>query len=153
MKINEQQTILLVEDNPDDREAIVRAFFKAGINNPIKWCKNGQDALDYLFQLGSYIKKNAHTMPCMVILDLNMPGIDGRQLLTFLKNSEKLQTIPVIVFSTSTDERDILYAYQTGANSYIQKPVTFDVTVQIVEKIRDFWFDLTLVPESKYDET
>ena len=99
--------MLLVEDSPEDREATIRALRKAGLANPINCCTDGEDALAYLFQRGRYADAATAPRPDLILLDLNMPGTDGREVLAEIKQSEALKSIPVIVLTTSTDDRDI----------------------------------------------
>jgi CheY-like chemotaxis protein len=105
-------TILLVEDNVDDYEAAIRSFKAAHLDNPVHWCKSGQEALDYLKHEGSYAQTAPGARPALVLLDLNMPGIDGRKVLAIVKQDETLKKIPVVVLTTSSDERDVTQCYQ-----------------------------------------
>ena len=103
--------------------ATLRAFKKAGLANPVFACVNGDDALDFLYRRGPYAGPGNAPRPSLILLDLNMPGTDGREVLSDIKNNESLKTIPVIVLTTSSDARDIESCYQSGANSYVTKPV------------------------------
>jgi two-component system response regulator len=134
------QTILLVEDSEDDYEATTRAFRKANLYNPVQWSKSGQEALDYLHQ------KEARP-PGLILLDLNMPGIDGRRTLQLIKEDPDLKRIPVIVLTTSGDERDVSACYQMGANTYIQKPVTFDGLIDAINQLKQYWLEIALLPK------
>jgi CheY-like chemotaxis protein len=118
--------LLLIEDSQEDRVATMRAFKKCGLVNPIIWCGNGDDALDYLHQRGRYAETGSALRPGVILLDLNMPGTDGREVLAQIKQSESLKTIPVIVLSTSSDTRDIVGSYKAGASSYLRKPVDME---------------------------
>ena len=118
----QSQSILLVEDNQDDYEATSRAFKKANLSNPIVWCKSGRDALNFLKREGAHKDVGEDSRPGLVLLDLNMPGMDGRKTLEAIKQDEALKRIPVIILTTSADERDIQSCYQTGANTYVQNP-------------------------------
>jgi two-component system, response regulator len=139
-------TILLVEDNVDDYEAAIRSFKAAHLDNPVHWCKSGQEALDYLKHEGSYAQTAPGARPALVLLDLNMPGIDGRKVLAIVKQDETLKKIPVVVLTTSSDERDVTQCYQLGASTYIQKPVDFDGLIAAVGRIKDYWFGIALLP-------
>ena len=139
--------ILLVEDNVDDYDAAVRSFEAAHLDNPIQWCKSGQDALNYLKREGKYAGVPA-TRPALILLDLNMPGIDGRKMLSILKQDEALRRIPVLVLTTSADEKDIEQCYQIGASTYIQKPVNFAGLIEAVGRIKDYWFGMALLPKN-----
>ena len=141
-----QHPMLLVEDSPEDREATIRAFKKAGMANPIQCCVNGDDALDYLFQRGRYANAVQAPRPNLILLDLNLPGTDGREVLAEVKKSEKLRSIPVIVLTTSTDARDIEGCYQMGANSYVKKPVDLEGFMLSIQRLKDFWFEVVILP-------
>lgn len=141
------QTILLVEDSEDDYEATMRAFRKANLFNPVHWSMSGQDALDFLHQPG--IVKNHG--PGLILLDLNMPGLDGRSTLRLIKDDKQLKHIPVIILTTSSDERDINICYQMGANTYIQKPVTFDGLIDAIKRLKEYWFEIALLPKDGHE--
>ena len=119
-------TILVVEDSPEDFEATRRALLKSGLRNGIRHCKNGEEALDYLHRRGPYQDPQSAPRPSMILLDLNMPGTDGRDVLTEIKSDASLKTIPVVILTTSTEERDVEACYAAGANSFVQKPVALD---------------------------
>jgi two-component system, response regulator len=141
------QSILLVEDNLDDYEATCRAFKKANLCNPIVWCKSGRDALDYLKQEGAYKDARKAARPGLVLLDLNMPGLDGRKTLEAIKQDDALKRIPVIILTTSADERDIEACYQTGANTYVQKPVSFEGLIEAIRRLKAYWFEIAPLPK------
>lgn len=146
----ELPTILLVEDNVDDYEATTRSFKEAHFDNPVHWCQNGKDALDYLKREGKY--DVAAIRPGLILLDLNMPGIDGRKALTVIKQDKSLKKIPVIILTTSADERDVEQCYELGASTYIQKPVSFEGLVDAISRIKDYWFGIALLPRVLGDE-
>lgn len=141
--------MLLVEDSPEDREATMRAFKKAGMANPIHCCSNGDEALDYLFQRGKYADVQQAPRPNLILLDLNMPGTDGREVLAEVKKSDLLRSIPVIVLTTSTDERDIEGCYQMGANSYVKKPVDLAGFMLSVQRLKDYWFEVVILSKKE----
>src|SRR5262245_37094272 len=120
MKVPSDHPILLVEDSPEDYQATVRAFQKAGLLNPIFRCRDGDDALDFLYRRRAYVDPERAPRPGVILLDLNLPGTDGREVLAEVKGDESLKFIPVIVLTTSADERDVQGCYQAGANSYVQ---------------------------------
>ena len=136
-----------MEDNVDDYDAAVRSFEAAHLDNPIQWCKSGQDALNYLKREGKYAGVPA-TRPALILLDLNMPGIDGRKMLAILKQDQALKKIPVLVLTTSADEKDIERCYEIGASTYIQKSVNFAGLVEAVGRIKDYWFGVALLPKN-----
>jgi CheY-like chemotaxis protein len=141
------QPILLVEDSPEDFEATLRAFQRAGLKNPVRRCEDGDDALDYLFRRGRYADPEEAPRPGVILLDLNLPGTDGRQVLSEIKAADHLKEIPVIVLTTSSDERDINACYRAGANSYIQKPVDLEGFVQAIERLNGYWFEVVILPK------
>lgn len=143
---NNLASILLVEDNQDDYEATLRSLKKNHLMNPVHWCRNGQDALDYLNKRGVYAKDRSVNRPSLVLLDLNMPGIDGRQVLQKIKSDLKLRSIPVVILTTSADSKDIDQCYSIGASTYIQKPVSFDGLTEAIRTMKDYWFGVAILP-------
>jgi two-component system response regulator len=139
-------TILLVEDRVDDYDAATRSFKVAHLDNPIHWCKSGKDALDYLKHEGTYAHAPSAARPALVLLDLNMPGIDGKKVLAIVKQDPALKKIPIVILTTSSDERDVTRCYELGASTYIQKPVDFDGLIGAVSRIKDYWFGIALLP-------
>lgn len=143
------QPILLVEDSPEDYETTRRAFQKSGLRNSLVRCSDGEEALDYLYQRGRYQDAKQAPRPGVILLDLNLPGMDGREVLADIKTSDMLKKIPVIVLTTSADERDINSCYQAGANSYVQKPVDLDGFIKAIQRLRDYWFEVVILPREK----
>lgn len=141
------QPILLVEDSPEDYEATVRAFKKSGLRNPIVRCEDGDSALDYLFRRGRWEAPESSPRPGVILLDLNLPGTDGREVLQEIKKHEQLRHIPIIVLTTSNDERDVEACYQAGANSYVQKPVDMDGFIRAIERLNGYWFEVVVLPK------
>ena len=140
------QPILLVEDSPEDFEATVRAFKKSGLKNPIIRCEDGDGALDYLYRRGRWADPETSPRPGVILLDLNLPGTDGREVLTEIKKDGQLRHIPVIVLTTSNDRRDVEACYHAGANSYIQKPVDMDGFLKAIERLNGYWFEVVVLP-------
>ncbi len=140
------QPILLVEDSPEDFETTQRAFRKSGLKNPILRCADGDEALDFLFHRGSHV--NA-PRPGVILLDLNLPGTDGREVLSEIKGDAELKQIPVIVLTTSSDDRDVQACYQAGASSYIQKPVDVEGFMRAIERLNDYWFEVVILPKGQ----
>ena len=138
--------LMLVEDNEDDYEATMRSLRKNHFVNPVHWCRTGQDALDYLYRQSSHAGRAPAENPDLILLDLNMPGVDGRQVLTRIKEDPVLRSIPVIVLTTSADENDIEGCYAIGANTYVQKPVHFDGLTEAIGRIKDYWFGIAILP-------
>lgn len=141
------QPILLVEDSPEDFEATLRAFQRSGLKNTVVRCEDGDEALDYLNRRGRYADPARSPRPGVVLLDLNLPGTDGRQVLSEIKGSDQLRDIPVVVLTTSADERDITACYRAGANSYIQKPVDIDGFMKAIERLNGYWFEVVILPK------
>ena len=142
------QPILLVEDSPEDFETTERAFRRSGLKNPIFRCADGDEALEFLHRRGRYAEPNKAPRPGVILLDLNLPGTDGREVLSEIKNDPNLKQIPVIVLTTSKDERDIEVCYRCGANSYIQKPVDLDGFMKAIERLKDYWFEVVILPRN-----
>ena len=140
------QPILLVEDSPEDFETTQRAFRRSGLKNPIVRCSDGDEALDFLFRRGDHADA---PRPGVVLLDLNLPGTDGREVLAEMKADPELRQIPVIVLTTSSDERDVSACYQAGASSYIQKPVDLEGFMRAIERLNDYWFEVVILPRAQ----
>jgi CheY-like chemotaxis protein len=136
--------LLLVEDNEDDYEATVRSLKKNHFVNPVQWCRSGREALEYLAKAAA--GGGDEILPDLMLLDLNMPGIDGRQVLATVKADAALRHIPVIVLTTSNDARDIDTCYNIGASTYIQKPVSFEGLTEAIRTMKDYWFGIALLP-------
>jgi CheY-like chemotaxis protein len=135
-----------VEDSPEDFETTQRAFRRSGLKNPILRCADGDEALDFLFQRGSHADS---PRPGVILLDLNLPGTDGREVLSEIKANDDLKQIPVIVLTTSADERDVQACYQAGASSYIQKPVDVEGFMKAIERLNDYWFEVVILPKGQ----
>lgn len=141
-------TILVVEDNDEDFEACNAALSDDGnLANPIVRCTTGDDALDYLQNRGIY-KNQKHDIPGLILLDLNLPGTDGRSVLAEIKSDKVLRMIPVVVMTSSRDSRDIQACYSAGANSYIVKPVDLDGFLKAIARLKEYWFQISLLPVS-----
>jgi CheY-like chemotaxis protein len=138
--------ILIVEDSPEDYEALVRAFAKVGIPNPVYRFSYGEDAYDFLKQRGRYFKHGAEERPGLLILDLNLPGTDGLRVLRGIREDEALRAIPVIILSTSSNFREIESCYLAGANSYMVKPSSPAEFVEAIRKLKEFWLEAATLP-------
>jgi len=135
-------TILLIEDNPDDAELTRIAFAEAGIDGDLVVVGDGAEALDYLFAQDKYAHRNAAHLPSIVLLDLNLPKIDGREVLQALRGNPATRGLPVVVLTTSTEPFDVEASYALGVNSYIRKPVDFQKFVEVVKQIGLYWLVL-----------
>jgi len=138
--------ILVVEDSPEDFEAAVRAFNKAKVPNPIYRFSYSEDAFDFLKQRGRFFKHGAETRPGLLILDLNLPGTNGLKMLQEIRADPTLRSIPVIVFSTSSNQREIDACYQAGANSYIVKPSSPDQLFDVIRRVKEYWLEAVTLP-------
>jgi CheY-like chemotaxis protein len=138
-------TILMAEDDADDRVLARDAMHESRSANTLRFVEDGQELMDYLTRSGSYAKGEA-PRPGLILLDLNMPRKDGREALREIKNDPDLRHIPVVVLTTSKTEEDVARAYDLGANSFITKPVTFDGLVEIVRTIDRYWFNIVELP-------
>ena len=132
-------TILLVEDNPDDVELLMRALKKNNIANDITVTRDGAEALDYLFGGGQYTDRDISVTPRIILLDLNMPKINGLQVLEKIRADERTALTPVIILTSSKEEQDLISGYRSGANSYVRKPVDFNEFVDAVRQIGLYW--------------
>lgn len=138
--------ILLVEDNEADIDLTLDAFRETRLHNIIHVCRNGQEALDYLFGEGDYKNRAVFPLPDIVLLDLKMPGIDGHEVLRRIKGSDGIKRIPVIILTSSKEEGDRALSYDIGANSYLVKPLTFEGFLEVAKKIAEYWLSLNVEP-------
>lgn len=134
--------ILLVEDNPDDIELTRIAFAQAGLEPRLDVVRDGAQALDYLFARGAYADRDPGKLPSIVLLDINLPKLNGREVLQAIRANEATRHLPVVVLTTSTEPFDVDASYQLGANSYIRKPVDFEQFVESVKQIGIYWLVL-----------
>lgn len=140
--------ILVIEDSPDDFYATQRGLTLAGLANPIRQCENGEDALDFLHGSGPYSGDPTVSRPCVILLDLNLPGIDGAEVLKRIKANQDFKRIPVIVLTTSDDPNDVDTAYENGAASFIRKPVDLDEFLGALKRLKEFWFEVVILPRN-----
>ena len=138
--------ILLVEDNLNDVELALRALKKSGIANNIFVVNDGEDALDFIYCRNKYDHRKPNDKPKVILLDLKLPKVDGLKVLKIIKNDDEKKMIPVIVLTSSDQEKDMIESYKLGVNSYIQKPVDFDQFVEAVKQIGMYWLLLNKLP-------
>jgi len=138
--------ILLVEDNPNDVELTLRALKKHNLANKVHVVKDGAEALEYIFATGNYNKRNMEDHPKVILLDLKLPKVDGLEVLRRIKSDERTKVIPVVVLTSSKEERDLVESYKLGANSYITKPVDFESFVKAVTELGLYWLLLNQPP-------
>ena len=141
----QQPAILLVEDNPDDAELTVLAFRNSRIANEIVVARDGAEALDYLFGSGKYAG-NPQELPAVVILDLNLPKVPGIEVLKRIRGTPRTALLPVVVLTTSIEDKDVFGCYRNGCNAYVQKPVSFDEFLDAAGKLGLFWLVLNVLP-------
>ena len=134
--------ILLIEDNPDDAELTRIAFAEAGIDRQLVVMRDGVEALDYLFARGVHAGRDPARLPAIVLLDLNLPKLDGREVLQAIRSDARTRTLPVVVLTTSDEPFDVEATYALGVNSYIRKPVAFEQFVDVVKQIGLYWLVL-----------
>ena len=143
----EQIEILLAEDSPKDAEMTQRALRKHNLGNRLYWVRDGAEALDFLYCRGAYADRDLARPPKLVLLDLKMPRVDGIEVLRHIKADERTRVIPVVVMTSSNEERDVMESYRLGANSYIVKPIEFGSFLEVVAKIGLYWVLTNRVPD------
>ncbi|GJL80083.1 MAG: response regulator [Nitrospinaceae bacterium] len=148
--IKSNNWILIVEDSDTDYEATLRAFKNSKMANPMNRCEDGEEALDYLFRRNQFSDPQTSPRPEMIMLDLNLPGTDGKEVLEEIKKDPHLKSIPVIILTTSSDSTDIKKCYDAGANSYIVKPVDLIGFFEAIKKLKNFWFEVALLPAKEF---
>jgi CheY-like chemotaxis protein len=139
--------ILLVEDNPNDEELTLRALRKARIGNSIHVARDGAEALDFLFGEGAYAGRAAMEVPKIILLDLKLPKIDGLEVAQRVKKDVRTQTIPIVMLTSSREQRDVLESYRLGVNSYIVKPVSFEGFFAAIAQLGLYWMVLNQPPK------
>jgi CheY-like chemotaxis protein len=138
--------ILMVDDDKDDRMMTEKALRKNRLINPILFLNDGEELMDYLLRRKNYANEDSAPRPCFILLDLNMPRMDGRRALELVKADPDLRKIPVVVLTTSQAEEDIVRSYSMGANSFITKPVTFEALVTLMESLKNYWLEIVELP-------
>ncbi len=146
-----KETIMLVEDNPDDIELTLRAFRKNNIANNTVVVHDGAEALDYLFCQGPYCNRDIQDQPRLILLDLKLPKMNGLQVLERIRASDVTKLLPVVILTSSKEESDLITSYKNGANSYVRKPVDFNQFVEAVKQIGLYWLLINESPPSQSD--
>ena len=136
----------MVEDSPTDEALLVRALEKAGIKNPVAVVKDGLEAIQYLFATGRYEFRNTDELPAVVLIDLNLPKLDGLEVLRRMRSDYRTKLLPVAIFTSSIEEQDLINGYSLGANSYVRKPIEFSKFSKVVAQLVNYWIDLNEPP-------
>ena len=147
-KIDSKVVILMADDDEDDRILTKDAFNVARLINPLYFVHDGEELMDYLHCRGKYESCESAPRPGLILLDLNMPKKDGREALKEIKEDENLCHIPIIILTTSKDERDVVLSYGLGANSVVVKPVTFEGLVEVLKVMGSYWFEIVKLPKN-----
>jgi two-component system, response regulator len=143
-----EKTILIVEDNPDDFALIVRAMKKNNFEYNLAHSGDGEEARDYLHAINSSLN-SAAKLPDLIVLDLKLPKIDGLELLKIIRSIDSTKYIPVVVLTSSIEQKDLMESYRYGANSYIRKPVNFDEFIELISNLCSYWLRLNIFPQHK----
>ena len=141
--------ILLVEDNPDDEELTLDALKVNNISNEIEVARDGQEALDYLFHSGKYQNRDSNELPQLVLLDLKLPKVNGIDVLKRIRSDQRTKFLPVVILTSSKEDKDLINGYAEGANSYICKPVDFEQFTEAVRQLSLYWLVLNERPPGK----
>jgi len=141
-----QKFILLVEDNPDDEALTLRALNKNKIANSVVVARDGAEAVDFLFGAGAYADRDVNDLPQIVLLDLKLPKLDGFEVLRRIRADERTKLLPVVILTSSKEERDVMQGYRDGCNSYVRKPVNFDEFVDAARQLGLYWLLLNEGP-------
>lgn len=147
VSISDDLTILIAEDDNQDRLLIEHALRKSRILNDIRFVIDGEDLMNYLYNRGEYADPAESPRPGLILLDLNMPKKDGREALQEIKSDPNLFSIPVIVLTTSKADEDVARSYLSGANSFISKPVSMDGLVNVMKTLKEYWFQIVRLPQ------
>jgi two-component system response regulator len=139
------KVILLVEDNPRDEALTLRALKKSNIVNEVVVARDGVEALDYLLGIGTHAGRDMNMMPQLILLDLKLPKVNGLQVLQGIRSDERIRRLPVVIFTSSSEEEDMIKSYDLGANSYVRKPVDFEQFLEATRQLGMYWLVLNQV--------
>jgi CheY-like chemotaxis protein len=145
MRTQFKEPLLIVEDSNEDFKILQRLMQRLDVQNPIYRCSNGDEALEFLQQIGKENDPDIPSKPSVILLDLNLPGIDGRDILSQIKQDQKFKEIPVVIFTTSSNPKDIELCYQKGANGYLIKPMNADELKKIVQAFVEYWLEVNII--------
>lgn len=149
--MTEKAILLLVEDNPDDEALAVRALKKNHVLNEVIVVRDGSEALDYLYGTGKYEGRDVTKQPEVILLDLKLPKVDGLEVLKRIRSDERTKYLPVVVLTSSSEEKDLVESYKLGANSYIRKPVDFQQFSDAIQQLRLYWLVLNVSAPNNAD--
>jgi len=139
-------TLLMADDDPDDRMMAREAFEESRLSNPLRFVSDGEELMDYLCRRGPFADSAAYPFPGLLLLDLNMPRKDGREVLREIRADPALRRLPIVVLTTSRADEDIVRSYELGVNSFIVKPVTFAGLVEVLRTLGRYWFEVVALP-------
>ena len=142
----QKNILLLVEDSPDDEELTLLAFEQSQIAHEVVVARDGVEALDYLFGTGIYADRDMNTMPALILLDLQLPRINGLEVLQRLRSDKRTKLLPVVILTTSNEQQDLINSYNVGCNSYLRKPVDYNQFVTAVQQLGMYWLLLNEPP-------
>ena len=141
-------TILLVEDNPDEEKLAMLAFEKSGLIDSVVVVRDGQQAVDYMFAQGEHKGRDVYQLPYVIFLDINLPKINGLEVLKLIRKDERTKLVPIVLLTSSDEEQDIVEGYSSGANSYIRKPFDFNEFMQQIKTLGNYWLELNQTPHA-----
>jgi two-component system response regulator len=141
-----QKAILLIEDNPNDEALTIRALKKNKIGNELRVVRDGVEALEFLFCTGAFADRDFNDQPQLILLDINLPKVDGLEVLRRIRANESTRRLPVVILTSSREDQDVINGYDLGANSYVRKPVDFDQFVEAVRQLGLYWLVLNEMP-------
>ncbi|WP_339460567.1 response regulator [Nodularia spumigena] len=145
---NFARPLLVIEDSDEDFEALCRIMKKQAVVNPVFRCSDGEEALDFLYHTGTYSDSQNSPRPALILLDLNLPGTDGREVLEKIKQDEEFRYIPVVVFTTSSNPKDIEICYQYCVASYMSQPIDINRLVETIQTFITYWLDIVILPDA-----
>jgi two-component system response regulator len=148
-KAEPDDAILLIEDSAEDAELTMRVFKEKNLANPLVWLRNGALGLDFIFGRGAYAGRDPAQMPRLVLLDLNLPKVGGLEVLREIKSNRRTRSLPVVVLSSSTQDKDIVRSYDLGVNSYVSKPVRFEEFANVVAQMGLYWLLINKSPPAR----
>lgn len=146
--MGEAVQILLVEDNKNDAELTMRTLQKNHVGNKVHWVQDGAEAVDFLFARGEYNHRNINHIPKVVFLDLKLPKMDGIEVLDEIRSSEQLKKLPVVMLTSSKEEKDMIKSYDLGVNSYVVKPIDFETFTEAIDDLGYYWLVMNEAPKS-----